>query len=194
MRLLITPLVLTLLLAQTAHAGWVDDWLQQQATTSPDYLSGQQRGYYAGGSFSGRWRSTAEYPVTVEMPRINSGCGGIDVFMGGFSFMNTDYLVDKLQAILTNASAVAFDLALKTLCEQCSNTIKNFEALADKLNSMQIDECAAAKELVGIQQFPISRYALFLEGMRESAFVNFLEQSHDGTAGWPRYGGPPATG
>ena len=150
MRLLITPLVLTLLLAPTAHAGWVDDWLQQQATTSPDYLSGQQRGYYAGGSFSGRWRSTAEYPVTVEMPRIKSGCGGIDVFMGGFSFMNTDYLVDKLQAILTNASAVAFDLALKTLCEQCSNTIKNFEALADKLNSMQIDECAAAKELVGI--------------------------------------------
>ena len=58
MRLLITPLVLThpmrtqiitlvvvLLLAPTAHAGWVDDWLQQQATTSPDYLSGQQRGY-----------------------------------------------------------------------------------------------------------------------------------------------------
>ena len=150
MRMLITPLVLTLLLVSSAHAGWVDDWLQQQATTSPDYLSGQQRGYYAGGSFSGRWRSTAEYPVTVEMPRIKSGCGGIDVFMGGFSFMNTDYLVDKLQAILTNASAVAFDLALKTLCEQCSNTIKNFEALADKLNSLQIDECAAAKELVGI--------------------------------------------
>ena len=31
-------------------------------------------------------------------------------------------------------------------------------------------------------------------GYEESAFVNFLEQSHDGTAGWPRYGGPPATG
>ena len=42
------------------------------------------------------------------------------------------------------------------------------------------------------QQFPISRYALFLGGMRESAFVNFLEQSHDGTGGWLRYGGPPA--
>ena len=116
----------------------------------PNYFSGQQRGYYSGGSFSGRWHSTAEYPVTVEVPRIKSGCGGIDVFMGGFSFMNTDYLVNKLQSILTNAPAVAFDLALKTLCEQCSNTIKNFEAMADKLNSMQIDECAAAKELVGI--------------------------------------------
>lgn len=64
--------------------------------------------------------------------------------------MNTDYLVNKLQGILSGAASVAFDLALKTLCEQCSNTIKNFEAISDKLNSMQIDECAAAKELVGV--------------------------------------------
>ncbi len=100
--------------------------------------------------FNARWPNTSTYPVTVEMPRIKSGCGGIDVFMGGFSFMNTDYLVDKLQGILSGAAAVAFDLGLKTLCEQCSNTIKNFEALSDKLNSMQLDECAAAKELVGV--------------------------------------------
>ena len=39
---------------------------------------------------------------------------------------------------------------------------------------------------VRIQQFPISRHALFLGGMRESVFVNFLEQSHDGTNGWSR--------
>ena len=44
------------------------------------------------------------------------------------------------------------------------------------------------------QQFPISRYALLLGGMRESAFVNFLEQSHDAAGGWPRYGEPPAVG
>jgi len=139
-----------LALAGTASAAWVDDWLDQRTTTSPNYFSGQQRGYYSGGSFSARWPNSVDYPITVEMPRIKSGCGGIDVFMGGFSFMNTDYLVDKLQGILSGAASVAFDLGLKTLCEQCSNTIKNFEALSDKLNSMQIDECAAAKELVGV--------------------------------------------
>ena len=140
----------TLALEDTVSAAWVDDWLNQRTTTSPNYFSGQQRGYYSGGGFSARWPSKVDYPITVEMPRIKSGCGGIDVFMGGFSFMNTDYLVDKLQSILDSAPAVAFDLALKTLCEQCSNTIKNFEALADNLNSMQIDECAAAKEMVGV--------------------------------------------
>lgn len=148
--ILISIIMATFMLAGNASAEWVDDWLTQRTTTSPNYFSGQQRGYYSGGSFSARWPNSVDYPITVEMPRIKSGCGGIDVFMGGFSFMNTDYLVDKLQGILSGTASVAFDLGLKTLCEQCSNTIKNFEALSDKLNSMQIDECAAAKELVGV--------------------------------------------
>ena len=33
-----------------------------------------------------------------------------------------------------------------------------------------------------------------IRGYEESAFVNFLEQSHDAAGGWPRYGGPPAAG
>lgn len=149
--LLAAALTISLLLHPVvATSAWVDDWLNQRTTTSPNYLSGQQRGYYSGGSFNARWPSSVSYPVTIETPRIKSGCGGIDVFMGGFSFMNTDYLVNKLQGFLSGAAAVAFDLGLKTLCEQCSNTIKNFEAISDKLNSMQLDECAAAKELVGV--------------------------------------------
>jgi conjugative transfer pilus assembly protein TraH len=149
-KLILFVIAVLMLFPVASQAAWVDDWLDQRTTTSPNYFAGQQRGYYSGGGFSARWPSTADYPVTVEMPRIKSGCGGIDVFMGGFSFMNTDYLVDKLQSILDSAASVAFDLALKTLCEQCSNTIKNLEALADNLNSMQIDECSAAKEMVGV--------------------------------------------
>lgn len=139
-----------LLFSTAAQAEWVDDWLQQRSVGGPDYFHGQERGYYQGGSFSTRWSNTNDYPLTVEAPRVKAGCGGIDVFLGGMSFMNADYLVNKLQGILTNAAAVAFDLGLKTLCEQCSNTIKNFEAIADKLNSMQIEECAAARGVVGV--------------------------------------------
>ena len=143
-------ILLVFTLPTCVQAAWVDDWLEQKTTTAPNYLEGQQRGYYSGGGFSARWPSTATYPVTVEPPRLKGGCGGIDVFMGGTSFMNADYLVNKLQGILTGAAGVAFDLALKTLCEQCSNTIKNMEAISDKLNSMQLEECASAKTLVGI--------------------------------------------
>lgn len=150
-KLIIGTAVLLLCAAESVQAaGWVDDWLTQKTGSSPSYIQGQQRGYYSGGNFSARWKSTASYPVTIEAPRVKGGCGGIDIFMGGFSFMDTGHLVNKLQAILSGAASVAFDLALKTMCEQCSNTIKNMEAIADKLNSMQLDECSASKELVGI--------------------------------------------
>lgn len=82
-KIMTATIALFFFLPTIASAAWVDDWLQQKTTTSPNYFSGQQRGYYSGGSFNARWPNTTSYPVTVEMPRIKSGCGGIDVFTGG---------------------------------------------------------------------------------------------------------------
>jgi conjugative transfer pilus assembly protein TraH len=149
---LLSVLFIALLVSFPASAGWVDDWLSQQTSNPPDYFAGQKRGYYSGGSFSARWPNNATYPLTVEPPRIKSGCGGIDVFLGGFSFLNFEYLVQKLQRILMSGGAVAFDLALKTLCEPCATSIKSFEAIADKLNNLQLDECAAAKDIKAVLQ------------------------------------------
>lgn len=145
-------MVAAMLVPGTIQAGWVDDWLTQNTSNPPDYFAGQKRGYYSGGSFSARWPNNATYPITIEPPRIKSGCGGIDIFLGGFSFLNFEYLVQKLQRILMSGGAVAFDLALKTLCEPCATSIKSFEAIADKLNSLQLDECTAAKDIKAVLQ------------------------------------------
>lgn len=145
-------LIAVLLIPAPARAGWVDDWLTQNTSNPPDYFAGQKRGYYSGGSFSARWPNNATYPITVEPPRIKSGCGGIDIFLGGFSFLNFEYLAQKLQRILMSGGAVAFDLALKTLCEPCATSIKSFEAIADKLNNLQLDECTAARDIKAVLQ------------------------------------------
>jgi conjugative transfer pilus assembly protein TraH len=151
-KMLAVLLIFSLLAPAQAGAGWVDDWLTQNTSNPPDYFAGQKRGYYSGGSFSARWPNNATYPITVEPPRIKSGCGGIDIFLGGFSFLNFEYLVQKLQRILMSGGAVAFDLALKTLCEPCATSIKSFEAIADKLNGLQLDECTAAKDIRAVLQ------------------------------------------
>ncbi len=137
-------LILGLIVGTFARAGFVDDWITQHTETSPGYFEGQKRGYFTGGSFSARWPQTKDYLVSVEPPRLQFGCGGIDAFMGGFSFMNFEYLVQKLQRILQAAPAAAFDLALKTLCEPCSNVIKSMNAMSDALNHLQLDDCKAA--------------------------------------------------
>ena len=69
-------------------AGWVDDWIDQKVETSPGYFEGQKRGYYTGGGFSARWNLQNDYLWSVTPPRLKTGCGGIDAFMGGFSFLD----------------------------------------------------------------------------------------------------------
>jgi len=144
---IVLPLVLFCLAPCLSNAGFVDDWITQKTETDAGYFEGQKRGYYTGGSFSARWPVQNDYPVTFEPPRLKFGCGGIDAFMGGFSFLNFEYLVQKLQRIMTAAPAAAFDMALNTLCPQCSNTIKSLEEIANALNSIQLNDCQAGKTI-----------------------------------------------
>lgn len=142
------------------QAHWVDDWLDNmQATESgPGYYEGQQRGYFTAGSLSARWKMTSDPLLTVMPPRIKSGCGGIDVFLGGLGFMNMDYLVAKLQNMLTAAPAVAFDIALKTLCSPCAETLKALNATSDMLNSLQMDDCKMTK---GVLTYAADKMGLY---------------------------------
>lgn len=137
-----------LLIPAWTHAGWVDDWIDQKTETSPGYFEGQKRGYFNGGSFSARWYNSNDYIASLNPPRVKTGCGGIDVFGGAVSFLDFDRLVQKLQAMLTNAPAVAFDLAFNTLCEPCAKSIKSFEAITDTLNQLQFNDCQASQVLV----------------------------------------------
>ena len=139
---------IAILLPVSAFAGWMDDFINQQTVTDAGYFEGQKRGYMTGGSFSARWKTGNDYLMSFEPPRVNFGCGGVDAFMGGFSFLNFDYLVTKLQRVLQSAPAAAFDMALNTLCTPCSNTIKSLEAIANELNNLQLDDCKASKVLV----------------------------------------------
>ncbi|MDO9530002.1 MAG: conjugal transfer protein TraH, partial [Syntrophales bacterium] len=141
----------------SAHAsGWVDSWLDQKTTTPAGHFEGQKRGYWTGGSFSGRVQTSKDYLATVMPPKMSAGCGGIDIFSGGIALLDFDYLVQKMQNILQAAPAVAFDLALNVLCEPCANTIKTMEAIANSLNALQLDDCKASRAVVAKIMSPLA--------------------------------------
>ncbi len=151
MRKIIIIIFVTVIMASfacTASAGWVDDWLQQKTVSAPNSLEGQKRGYFTGGSFDARWYTSNDHIFSINRPKFKSGCGGIDAFMGGFSFLNFNYLVQKLQNMLQAAPAIAFDLALQTLSSQASTSLGKFETITDKLNNLQLDDCQAGKAMV----------------------------------------------
>lgn len=167
----------TLSTATVSRANFADDWLKgvQSNQTNASFYKGAQRGYYTGGGFSARWPMTNDNLFNITPPSVKAGCGGIDVFFGGFNMLNPEYLVQKLQRILAAAPAAAFDIALKTLAPQVSDTIKSLEAMIDKLNHLSLDDCKAAKSLVTMMPNPFSGSAADAYSAQQTAAqTNFL--------------------
>jgi conjugative transfer pilus assembly protein TraH len=176
-RVVAAVLAVALVCNTAAWGSFADDWLAQTNSTPAGHFEGSKRGYYTGGGFSARWPQSNDHLLTIESPSIKSGCGGIDMFLGGFSFLNMEYLGQKLQRILAAAPAAAFDIALKTLAPQVSDTIKSLEALVEKLNNLQLDDCKAAKALVATAVDFSGTKNEAMTAAATSAKVDFLSSS-----------------
>lgn len=129
-------------MSMTVEAGWLENWYDQAMSTSPEYIKGQQRGYFTLGSFSARTQMNTLYPVSIQKPRLNVGCGGIDIFLGGFSFLNLEYLVELAQRMIQVAPYIAFKIALETISQQLSGIIGEAQQIINFLNSLQFNECS----------------------------------------------------
>lgn len=131
------------------HAqSWVDDWFTSHTSMGAGSYNTQQRGYYALGSFQGRWRMSNDYLLSASPPRLKVGCGGLDVFGGGMSYLDPEYLVQKFERMIQAAPAFAFDLALQEFCKPCVAAMHGFEEIADSLNNIQINDCQMSKRVV----------------------------------------------
>jgi conjugative transfer pilus assembly protein TraH len=138
-------------LAAPAHAqGWAETWFDNVTYTNPGNFSDQTRGYLTAGGMSGRIDVHNDYVMALSLPKVRAGCGGIDMFLGGMSFLDPDYLVQKLESILQAAPAVAFQYLLETLDEKMGNIISKMEAATNFLNSIQVNDCRLANRLVQI--------------------------------------------
>jgi len=117
--------------------------------TAPGVYQGQSAGYYTGGSLFLRVPQRSYDLVNVQWPRFRAGCGGIDLFAGGFSFINADALVNMLRNIGSAAVSHAFLLALRVVSPQIASTIEQLQDWAQRYNLGQINSCEAGRDLVG---------------------------------------------
>lgn len=129
---------------------FLGDWESQLTTTTPGFYEGQRRGYVFGGSARFRAPIIGVSPLSIQLPRITSGCGGINFFGGSFSFINMDRFTEYLQAIAQNAIGMAFDMALTTLCPQCATVLHKLEDTIQKVNAMSSNSCQAARSLINM--------------------------------------------
>jgi len=163
--------------ASPSFAGFADDWIAQKVETSPQYFEGQKRGYFTMGSFSARVPISNDHLFTITPPKIKGGCGGIDAFLGGFGFLNLDFLVKKMQNIISAAPALAFDIALKTINTDLSETLGKLMSIIDRLNGLQIDDCKASKALVAKIMDPVVPDSSKVQGELNNSVNDFWSSS-----------------
>ncbi len=118
-------------------------------TTAPHAYQGQQAGYYSGGSLYSRNTVRNVQLVQVDLPSFRSGCGGIDIFAGGMSFVKNDQIVNMMRNIMNNSQAYAFKLTMAEVSPQLKNILSDVESIANKANQMNINSCETAESLVG---------------------------------------------
>jgi conjugative transfer pilus assembly protein TraH len=116
--------------------------------TSPAIIQGQTMNAYTGGSMFMRAPSRTYQLVTATPPSWGAGCGGIDLYLGGFSHINKDQFVAMLKNIGSNAVGYAFKLAVQNLCPTCDNVMTALQTTANGINRMNIDSCQAAQGIV----------------------------------------------
>jgi conjugative transfer pilus assembly protein TraH len=188
MRHTLTRLILVIAsLLATANparaASWAESWFDNVSYSNPGSFEDQTRGYLTAGGITGRVDVHNDYLMSLTLPKVKAGCGGIDMFLGGMSFLDPDYLVKKLESILQAAPAVAFQYLLETLDEKMGNIISKMEAATNFLNSIQVNDCRMANRLVQVAKGDDNMSGIIEEmtgykSIREG-FANSYQQSRE---------------
>ncbi|PHM59564.1 conjugal transfer protein TraH [Xenorhabdus ishibashii] len=137
---------------------------------------GQSAGYLTGGALFVRVPVRNIQLISVTLPDVKAGCGGIDAYLGAFSFINSDQIKAIAKQILSNAVGYAFDLALETTMPQVKSVKDYLQRLAQDMNSLNVSTCQAAQGIVG---------GLAPKSQATSEFVcQSIAQNHSVFADW----------
>lgn len=158
-RLIRTTIIVSLVLSLVfpVHTfGSIEDKMEQmfrkwgfKATSNePGAYMAQTRGFITGGSLNLRAGYEPIQLFSIRPPRIKAGCGGIDLFFGGISFINKDEFVNMLKAIGQNALGYAFQIGLEAICPTCLEQLKSLMNRIQGWQKMFTDTCQAAKSIV----------------------------------------------
>lgn len=116
--------------------------------TGPGAFNTQSMHAYMGGDFQIRAPIRQYQLISLTMPHLRAGCGGIDAYLGSFSFINTEQFKAMLQQIGNNAVGLLFQSALKSINPMIASVIEWLQDIAQKANSLNKSSCEWAGMLV----------------------------------------------
>lgn len=118
------------------------------SATRPGIYQAQARGYMTGGGLSVHFPKKSAHLVDVSSPHYSAGCGGVDIYTGGLSYISGEQFISLLKGIAANAMGYSFSLAMRTLCPVCASTVASLQKIAQSANQLAIHQCQFAMGLV----------------------------------------------
>jgi conjugative transfer pilus assembly protein TraH len=135
-----------------AQATWLEDFVTSAGAgsnvTQPQAIAGQGVVGFSGGGVSWRVANKSYQPFNVQPPSLKAGCGGIDAYLGSYSFINKDEFVNALRNVGQAAVGYFFELALKSLAPEIAATLDVMNELATRVNQFGMNSCQEAQKLV----------------------------------------------
>ncbi|MBP8277307.1 MAG: conjugal transfer protein TraH [Propionivibrio sp.] len=138
--------------AHTANAGFLEDFYTSAGAsanyTAPQVYQNQAMGVINGGSMVFKAPIRNFTPFTFTPPHLKAGCGGIDVFLGAFGFVNKEQFVQFLKNVGQNAMGLAFKVALHAISPDLEQQIQQVANMINEQTRMLTNSCEAAKALM----------------------------------------------
>jgi conjugative transfer pilus assembly protein TraH len=111
------------------------------AAGSPGVYSTQNGGVVAGGYAAVTVPDQAYNIIAFAPPSISAGCGGINLFLGSFSFISGQQILNLVKQIGQGLVVYAFYSAISSMCSQCSNILSYLEKIAQTMNNAMRNTC-----------------------------------------------------
>jgi len=115
--------------------------------TGASSYESQAAGFASLGSVYARNQVRSIQIAHVDVPGFRSGCGGIDIFAGGFSFIKSEQIVSFMQNILSNGAGYALNLALETELPEIAHAMQYMQKLANDINGTNFNSCEMGENL-----------------------------------------------
>ncbi len=161
-RCIVSPLIITvftLLFMTCLQASTLQNELNQMLNTLssqsyPAVYETQRRGVISGGAFHARTRINETNLGGFVPPDFSAGCGGIDLYGGSFSFINSEQFNKLIRDIAGNASGYLLGLAISAMNEKAYQHIEALQEKIMHLNSLFSNSCNMGQGLVNSMPMP----------------------------------------
>ena len=117
-------------------------------STAPTSISTKDRSGIFAGSLYMRAPSQSINLVAFDPPRLDAGCGGIDLYGGSFTFINSQQLIQIFREVAANAAGLAFKAAISAISPSLDKLITEFQTLMQNLNNLAKNSCQISQAIV----------------------------------------------